>query len=111
MNKLKSSAPALLIVPILALALALRLTGVNWDNDSRLHPDERFMTDVAGRIGNADNLIDEARERCQDQEAVYSYFNTDCSVQLFAAPTAGRAHIRRFSRTVSEAKTSRPAGT
>lgn len=80
MTKLKSSAPMLLLVLILALALALRLTGVGWDNDSRLHPDERFMTDIASRIGNPDNLTEEARQRCPDLGVVYDYFNTDCSV-------------------------------
>ncbi len=35
---------------ILALAAALRLTGVNWDNGSQLHPDERFLFMVEGAI-------------------------------------------------------------
>jgi YYY domain-containing protein len=35
---------------IMALATALRFTGVNWDNGSQLHPDERFLFMVEGAI-------------------------------------------------------------
>src|SRR5689334_1665462 len=36
----------LLLVPIVLLALALRLHGLNWDDGNHLHPDERFITIV-----------------------------------------------------------------
>ena len=80
MTKIKSNVSVLLLIAILLIALTLRLTGVGWDDDSRLHPDERFMTDVASRIGNPDHLTDEARARCPEQEFAYHYFNTNCSV-------------------------------
>jgi YYY domain-containing protein len=70
----------LLLIAILALALILRLTGVSWDDYSRLHPDERFLTDVVSRIGNPDNLIEDARARCPDPQRVYEFFNSDCSM-------------------------------
>ena len=35
---------------VMVLAAALRLTGVNWDNGSQLHPDERFLFMVEGAI-------------------------------------------------------------
>ncbi len=35
---------------IIALAAALRFTGVNWDNGSQLHPDERFLFMVEGAL-------------------------------------------------------------
>jgi YYY domain-containing protein len=79
MTKLNSNFHVLALIAILLVALALRLTGVGWDDDSRLHPDERFMTDVVSRIGNPDNLTEEARARCPEQEFVFDYFNTDCS--------------------------------
>ncbi|MEP7291388.1 MAG: DUF2298 domain-containing protein [Chloroflexota bacterium] len=79
-NRLKSRAPAVLLALILLVALALRLTGVNWDAESRLHPDERFMTGIVSAIGNPDNLTEEARAHCPDEAAFYDYFNTDCSV-------------------------------
>jgi hypothetical protein len=41
--------PALLLV-ILVAAAWLRLTGVNWDHGTHLHPDERFLTMVAADI-------------------------------------------------------------
>jgi YYY domain-containing protein len=70
----------LVLIAILALALILRLTGVSWDDYSRLHPDERFLTDVVSRIGNPDNLTEDARARCPDPQQVYEYFNSDCSM-------------------------------
>lgn len=70
----------LVLIAILAFALVLRLTGVSWDDYSRLHPDERFMTDVVSRIGNPDNLIEDARARCPDPQQVYEFFNSDCSM-------------------------------
>jgi len=35
---------------ILLLAAAFRFTGLNWDDNHHLHPDERFLTDVATRL-------------------------------------------------------------
>jgi YYY domain-containing protein len=35
---------------VIALSAALRFTGVNWDNGSQLHPDERFLFMVEGAI-------------------------------------------------------------
>ncbi|NDF54672.1 MAG: phospholipid carrier-dependent glycosyltransferase, partial [Proteobacteria bacterium] len=35
---------------IIALAAVLRFTGVNWDNGSQLHPDERFLFMVEGAL-------------------------------------------------------------
>lgn len=39
---------ALLLV--LLLGAAFRFTGLNWDDNQHLHPDERFLTDVASRL-------------------------------------------------------------
>ena len=72
--------PYLLLVLIVLAALALRLTGVNWDADSRLHPDERFLTGIVAAIGRPENLTEEARGACPDQAQIYEYFNTACSV-------------------------------
>ena len=35
---------------VVVLALSLRLTGVNWDNDHHLNPDERFLSTVSPTI-------------------------------------------------------------
>lgn len=40
----------ILLIVILALAATLRLIGINWDNGSHLHPDERFLTMVTTNI-------------------------------------------------------------
>lgn len=78
-NRLRRS-PNLILVIVLLFALVLRLTGVNWDDYARLHPDERFLTTIASRIGVARNLTDEARARCPDDTMLYDYFNTSCSI-------------------------------
>ncbi|MBI4991047.1 hypothetical protein HZB96_03040, partial [Candidatus Gottesmanbacteria bacterium] len=41
---------ALLAIGIFLLASFFRLYGVNWDQNQHLHPDERFLTMVAGAI-------------------------------------------------------------
>lgn len=40
-----------LLIGLLALALALRLVGVNWDDGQHLHPDERQITFVVNKLG------------------------------------------------------------
>lgn len=44
------------IAIILALALILRIFGINWDQGYHLHPDERMLIMVAERIAFFDNL-------------------------------------------------------
>src|SRR5215211_5156003 len=41
---------------ILALALAARVYNVDWDENTHLHPDERFLTIVASEIKLPDSL-------------------------------------------------------
>ena len=53
------------LVLILLAAGFLRLTGVNWDQGTHLHPDERFLTMVAADIRMADSIaayFDTARD-------------------------------------------------
>ncbi len=45
-----------LIIAILVIGAFLRFTGVNWDTDYHLHPDERFLTMVESAITPVDNL-------------------------------------------------------
>jgi YYY domain-containing protein len=40
----------LLLVGVLLAAVALRLTGLNWDEGQQLHPDERFLDQVVAAI-------------------------------------------------------------
>ncbi|HZD10426.1 MAG TPA: glycosyltransferase family 39 protein, partial [Candidatus Binatia bacterium] len=35
---------------VLLLGATFRFTGINWDENHHLHPDERFLTDVANRL-------------------------------------------------------------
>jgi len=41
---------AIILIIVFALALSLRLYGLNWDQNSHLHPDERFLTMVSSDI-------------------------------------------------------------
>ncbi len=48
----------LLMLIILALGGWLRFSGIAWDSDSHLHPDERFLTMVGSSISSVDNPLD-----------------------------------------------------
>ncbi len=54
-----------LLVLVLAAGALFRFTGVEWDGDQHLHPDERFLTMVETGISPVDKLSD--------------YFNTETS--------------------------------
>ena len=45
-----------LLAFILILAAYLRLTGINWDADQHLHPDERFLTGVEASLASVSSL-------------------------------------------------------
>ncbi|MBN2108456.1 MAG: glycosyltransferase family 39 protein [Deltaproteobacteria bacterium] len=62
MNGIKTAA---LLALILALAGIFRFTGLNWDEGTHLHPDERFLTMVAAAIEPAASFAE--------------YFNTGAS--------------------------------
>jgi YYY domain-containing protein len=69
-----------ILIAIVIAGLLLRVIGLNWDDYSRMHPDERFMTTIASRIGHENNLTSEAKARCPDAASQREYFNTDCSI-------------------------------
>src|SRR5262249_48906746 len=48
----------LLLILVLGAAAYFRFVGQNWDDYTHLHPDERFMTDVASSIGGPLRLTD-----------------------------------------------------
>ncbi len=50
-----------LILPILLLGAYFRFTGLNWDEFTHLHPDERFLTIVASGLSSPDNPLDYLR--------------------------------------------------
>ena len=63
---------------VLALAAALRFTGVNWDNGHQLHPDERFLFMVEGaiRTGLVTPNTGGAGDTTRDAPIWRSYFDT-----------------------------------
>ncbi|MDX2139349.1 MAG: DUF2298 domain-containing protein [Chloroflexota bacterium] len=70
----------LILLVVLLAALALRLIGINWDQGSRMHPDERFMATVSGSIGKPQNLRSDTATNCPNAADQQAYFNTQCSV-------------------------------
>lgn len=62
---LKISRYQVLLILVLILGAVLRFTGLNWDENTHLHPDERFLTMVESSL--------------QFPESVGEYFNTETS--------------------------------
>ena len=56
MTRRRLSREFALVVVILVVGAALRLTGVDWDQGQHLHPDERFLTMVATAISAPDSI-------------------------------------------------------
>lgn len=66
------------LLAIVTLAFLLRIIGINWDDHSHLHPDERFLTSITTDIGDSRLVIDRELKGCS-LEDTYEYFNTRCS--------------------------------
>ncbi|WP_352428207.1 DUF2298 domain-containing protein [Thermoflexus sp.] len=67
----------LLLAALLACALALRLSGLNWDEGQHLHPDERFLTMVTAALGWPHSLaeyFDTARSPLNPYNRGYTFF-------------------------------------
>ncbi len=62
---LRDRLPQILLLAVLVIAASLRLTGLNWDEGTHLHPDERFLSMVETSI--------------QIPASLGEYFNTDIS--------------------------------
>ena len=82
---------ALLLLGVLALAGWLRFTGLNWDSGSHLHPDERFLTDLAGTLRSVDDPLDYFRTSISTLNpynvgrSFYVYGNFPMTVTRYAA--------------------------
>jgi YYY domain-containing protein len=66
------------LVLVIALAFFLRMVGLNWDDYSYLHPDERFLSTITSKIGKEEFLSDAVREECTHRESG-QFFDTACS--------------------------------
>ncbi len=64
----------MLVGVLLFLALIVggyfRFVGLNWDDFTHLHPDERFLTDVAQGLGHRLTPSDSAADNMTPQEQV-----------------------------------------
>ncbi len=84
-----------IIIGVLLLVVMLtggyfRFVGLNWDDFTHLHPDERFLTDVASSLGGGirsslsgqveqQAQIDRCLARYPDTGGVGGYFDAECS--------------------------------
>ncbi|MDX2140270.1 MAG: DUF2298 domain-containing protein [Chloroflexota bacterium] len=55
--RLDTIAVALLLALIMLIGISFRYTGLNWDDYTYLHPDERFLNDVASNLNGSFWLI------------------------------------------------------
>jgi uncharacterized membrane protein/4-amino-4-deoxy-L-arabinose transferase-like glycosyltransferase len=68
---------ALLLVLVLALGALFRLTGLNWDANQHLHPDERFLTMVVAAErwpSSVRDYLDETRSPLNPRNVGFAYF-------------------------------------
>ncbi|GAB4555822.1 MAG: hypothetical protein OHK0023_27490 [Anaerolineae bacterium] len=82
---------AVLIVIIFGVGAYFRFVGQNWDDFTHLHPDERFLTQVAEAVGNAPlsltlpdpqaraQVLDECRQKYPDRGGVGDFFDSRCT--------------------------------
>ncbi|MBK8026505.1 MAG: glycosyltransferase family 39 protein [Chloroflexi bacterium] len=78
-----------LLIGIMLIGGTFRFMGLNWDDFTHLHPDERFLTDVAQGLGrnlnpSGDELkrqeqVEMCRERYPETDGKGSYFDAFCS--------------------------------
>ncbi|MCE7948102.1 MAG: hypothetical protein DYG88_11805 [Chloroflexi bacterium CFX4] len=80
----------LLVVIIFAVGAYFRFVGQNWDDFTHLHPDERFLTQVAENINGRLNLTNPdpaaraeqyalCRERYPERDGIGDFFDSQCS--------------------------------
>ncbi|MEO8395262.1 MAG: hypothetical protein ABI700_19870, partial [Chloroflexota bacterium] len=78
-----------LLVLVMMVGGYFRYAGINWDDFTHLHPDERFMTDVVQGLGevlnpsggavNAQKQVSECLRRYPDSGGKGPYFDSLCS--------------------------------
>lgn len=67
----------LLIIVILLIGAFFRFTGINWDDNYHLHPDERFLTMVESAISPVDNVsqyFDTANSSLNPNNRGYTFY-------------------------------------
>lgn len=73
-----------LLVLVMVVGGVFRFTGLNWDDFTHLHPDERFLTDVASSLNGSyrsrDPVIEKCYARYPDTEGRGGYFDAECSL-------------------------------
>lgn len=83
----------LLMIAVLLAAAWLRLTGVNWDQNQHLHPDERFLTMVTSSLESVDSVdayFDSANSTLNPHNRGYGFFVYG-TLPIFIVRYAGEA--------------------
>jgi len=76
-KKMRSWLVILLLVYVLAGGAFLRFTGINWDEDQHLHPDERFLTMVSTAVEPVQSLgeyFDTANSSLNPHNRGYTFY-------------------------------------
>ena len=79
------------LLVILALGAYFRFVGLNWDDGSHLHPDERFLTIVGSSLSGVDNPLDYLRTSVSTLnpynfgQSFYVYGNFPMTVSRYVA--------------------------
>lgn len=74
---LRESWPLIALIGILVVAAVLRFSGINWDENTHLHPDERFLTMVETGLRLPSSLgeyFDPARSPLNPHNAGFTFF-------------------------------------
>lgn len=66
--------PKFFFITILLLAAFFRLYGLNWDQNQHLHPDERFLTMVAGSMKWSTNYLNTSTSTLNPHNIGYGFY-------------------------------------
>ena len=94
---------------VLAVAAALRLAGVGWDDGTHLHPDERFVTMVTTALGRGSLRIEgpHAAERlaaCKARHPAQADGHAQPAIFIGGRSGEGPLHRKVFSADRGERK-------
>ncbi|MFW6097739.1 MAG: glycosyltransferase family 39 protein, partial [Chloroflexota bacterium] len=67
------------LVFVLVLAAYFRFTGLDWDGNHHLHPDERFLTEIASRL----QPVDDPLAYLRTSESTLNPYNIDKSFYVY----------------------------
>ncbi len=92
------------LAAILLLGAYFRFVGINWDSDSHLHPDERFLTMVGSAISGVDSPLDYLRTSTSSLNP----YNFDYSLFVYGNfPMTATRYVAEWATAVCNAAAGR----